>query len=343
MDRSLSITHQSYTSTLELSPHPTCVLDMTRSLVYGNSAFWVLYPEKNKLLAHQIDLILGTRLSSIAMHDRNATQQQLIVSLPLSHTNNRHFSVVSWPTLSSGTLAGRIITFYEQTHTAEKKNAQANFELQLIRYMVNMSEVLKAFSQRLNVLKPEQMRSSLSSLETEIGEMVHAAEYLEATHSIIRSGHRSISVQLSPLVKDVLIEQRTNARPKKIQIVSSLGKNIVTLGNPADVQFLIHTLLSTAITLSKSGDHISLSVYKEANKIKIITDLPNTHFPERQMKNLLDFSESAISDDSLERIWRLQLAVMKELTVKLNGYFSITSDSSFGTTITTTLCAVDTK
>jgi hypothetical protein len=272
----------------------------------------------------------STRLGFIVAQAHRRKPHSLLLK-PSSDTSTwRRFTVLIWKTGLHSREPFYTLSLHEQTQTITGRLYQYHFESQLV-------QVIDTISARLqHTLRNANDPAARPELNRQIQEVRDIADYLKETHRYIRQPSQTISVDIAALCREQLKVWQTPVQRAGGQIISFLPKSARVLGNLTDYNIAITSLLDALVQKHLHKGELRINLTKQGAEVVVEFALPHTVLTEDELRSLAAFDASGVlletsSGKYSHELWKLQIAVCREILHKHHAQLEIHSHEGDGT------------
>jgi signal transduction histidine kinase len=282
--------------------------------------------------------------SILAIPSSHPAQHEIVLKPTLDSDDWRRFSVILWQAAPQTGRQYSLISFHELTAATSHRLHQHHFESLLLELLDSQSRELERAGKRVAGTIPASAGEIMADFTAALQELREIADYLREAHRTLRKPAGSQPVDLIPIVRDLLHTYRKSLRDAQVQTITLLPRSLRVLMNGHDLSFALASLFDAAHSLVSRKTQFRLQAGAQGDAAYVELILPHTVLNERDLQLLRHFPvEPAAANKAAiqHRLWKIQVAVCREIAHKHHDRLSVESNDHDGTTFRLSLTAAN--
>lgn len=316
------------------SNFPALLVDQKGKIIWSNHKFWTLIGRQKVSSLSDFDKVCGSFLQKVYDH-QNAQVNPTIKVKPYQKVNEwQAFEVFAWK-INLNSLKYTGIILIEQEHHAIHHLVRSQFQHQLISYLKSIANELVLFHRRSR----SQNDPKLKSLTEEVNML---GEYLEQTQLLIGHQDPAERVDMGRVTHQALNEIKQVFSDKHLHLALTLPYRKYVHGHSADFKLGINTLLDAVFSLAAPKQEVRVHLGSTSTETVLTITIPGLVLSSDLIKKARHFGAKDEDLNTVDRFWRLQIALTQQILAKYRGKVSIFSEKKMGTVFELTCATFDT-
>lgn len=288
-------------NTLSTCPFGLCIADRDQ-ILWTNSSFKKICKQKDITNFSELDALLCTQTQQFTLKNNSKPSSLEIVSKnDTDPANWKRYTIIVWPIA----LNNQMLLFIEQTKHFERKITQSHFEYELINFLLNNCS--------------DQHAESIGNLKTIIPQ-IREPKKIEAINIV------EIIINNGQFFRKAFKKMNT-------QLITSLPHSASILHNSKDFSLAIRLILNAIYNRMPPKDQITISTHKDKKKLILEINIRQLILNPSEINEIFNFSKHQSTKEEKLLIWKLNLAIAKQIMLNYNSNLEIKSNQINGTTI----------